>query len=192
MLRLARARTTTMRHEGGFTLPELAVATTVTLIIGVAVLSFIVLSARQYTGQEDRVTTTDEARNALLRITNELRDAGAVTWVDQGTVQAEARASDGTFHQVTYSCDTGTGGTSTCTRTDATTSDEELLVEGVVNANNFRLIAGSDLTGTTSEGGAVEIRLELDLDDTDNPIVLSSAVRPRNCSTTAGVINPCS
>ncbi len=190
MLRLARARTTTTR-QGGFTLPELAVTTTVMLIIGVAVLSFIVVSARQYTGQEDRVTTTDEARNALLRITNELRDAGAVTFVDQGTVQAEARASDGTFHQVTYSCGTGTGGTETCTRTDATTGDEELLVEGVVNANNFRLIAGSDLTGTSSEGGAVEVRLELDLDDAENPIVLSSAVRPRNCSTTAGVVNPC-
>jgi hypothetical protein len=31
----------------------------------------------------------------------------------------------------------------------------------------------------------------VDLDDAANPVVLSSAVRPRNCSNVAGVINPC-
>ncbi len=186
MSMFAHARTRKPGHEGGFTLPELAVATMVMLIIGAAVLTFIVISARQYTGQEDRVTTTDDARNALLLITNELRDAGAVTFVDSQTVQAEVRATDGTFHQVTFACEG-----SSCSRTDATTEEESVLVEGVENEEAFALIAGSDVADATSEGGAVQVRLELPVDEADNPIVLSSAVRPRNCSATAGVINPC-
>ena len=176
-------------HEGGYTLPELTVAATVTLIVAVAVMGFIVVSARQYSGQEHRVTRTDDARNALMRITDELRDAGAVTVVDARTVRAEVRGADGSFHQVTFTCDTATGGTAICTRTDA--DGEEQLVTGVVNDQNFQLVPGSDITGTGSQGGAIRVRLELDLDDAVNPIVLSSAVKPRNCSSTPGVVNPC-
>lgn len=191
MPRFARARIETLREQGGFTLPELAVGTTVMLIIAVAVLTFIVVSARQYSGQEDRVTATDDARNALLRITGELRDAGGVTFVDERTLQAEARESDGSLHRVTYACSGSATDAGSCTRTDATTGEQELLVEEVVNETNFSLVAGSDLVGTGSAGGAVLVRLELDLDEAENPIVLSSAVRPRNCSAQAGVINPC-
>jgi Tfp pilus assembly protein PilW len=166
------------------------VAIIVMLIVVAAIMTFIALAARQYSGQEERVTQTDQARNALMTITSELRDAGAVIHTDDRTVQAEVRQADGTYHQVTYACETA-GATSTCTRTDAVTAEEELLIEGVVNTNNFALVAGSTLAGTGSGGGAIAVILELDLEDAENPVTLSSAVRPRNCSSTAGVINPC-
>jgi prepilin-type N-terminal cleavage/methylation domain-containing protein len=189
MPRTAAARKTKVRDEGGFTLHELSVGVAVMLIIAAAVMAFIVIAARQYSNQEERVTQTDQARNAMMRITSELRDAGAVTHVNDRTVQAEVRQADGSYHQVTYGCEGGP--TSACTRADAVTGDEELLVEDVVNSNNFPLVAGSTLEGTGSKGGAIAVILELDLDDADTPITLSSAVRPRNCSSAAGVINPC-
>jgi prepilin-type N-terminal cleavage/methylation domain-containing protein len=190
MLRRAAMRKFKLRDEGGFTLPELSVAVIVMLIVGAAVMTFIVVAARQYSGQEDRVTHTDEARNALQRITGELRDAGAVSYIDARTVQAEVRQADGTYHQVTFACE-GAAPTGTCSRSDAVTGGEELLVEGVVNSNNFAHVTGSTLAGTGSDGGAIAVVLELDLEDAENPVTLSSAVRPRNCSNTAGVINPC-
>src|SRR5687768_4456790 len=154
MPRTAAARITKVRDEGGFTLPELSVAIIVMLIVVAAVLAFILVAIRQYSGQEERVTQTDQARNAMLRITSELRDAGAVTQVDARTVQAEVRQTDGSYHQVTFACQ-GPAAASSCSRTDAVTGEEELLVEDVVNANNFALVPGSKLAGTGSEGGAL-------------------------------------
>ena len=189
MTRLTAARTTDVRDEGGFTLHELSVAAAVMLIIAAAVMTFIVVAIRQYSNQEERVTQTDQARNAMMRITGELRDAGAVVHLNDRTVQAEVRQTDGSYHQVTYSCEGGS--VSACTRADAVTGEEELLVEDVVNSNNFALVRGSTLDGTGTKGGAIAVILELDLADADNPVTLSSAVRPRNCSSAEGTINPC-
>lgn len=186
--RRAAARLKRLREEDGLTLPELAVTAILLAIIAVAVMTFIVVSARQYGNQEDRVTTTDEARNALMRISSDLRDAGAVS-VAGGVVTAEVRQADGSLVPTTYSCAPDGGGLATCSATTATGSEQ--LVSGVVNTDNFVAILGSDVDPTATQGGAVAIRLELQLDDAANPFVLATAVKPRNCSEAAGVVNPC-
>jgi Tfp pilus assembly protein PilW len=180
-----------LRREDGYTLVELPIGFTVSLIIAVAVMAFILVSARQWLGQEERVVTVDEARNALQQMTHELRDAsgtaGGVMVVDQRTVDAHVLRSDTGSDLIRYRC-APDGATATCTRTNLTTGGAaEPLAEGVVNTDNFTIVPGSTVTGVPSEGGAVLIRLELDLARAENPIGLESAVKPRNCVNNPGV-----
>lgn len=176
-------------REHGFTLPELSVAILVLGIVSTAILTFVVVSAGQFRNQDERVSATDEARTALLTMTSEIRDAGSVRLVDARTLQAEVRQANNTTHLVTYSCVTGTSGLSTCSRTDPAANTQHVLADDVTNTNNFAVIAGSPTAG--SQGGAVQIRLALDLDDAANPLVLTAAATPRNCAAAgAGVVNP--
>jgi Tfp pilus assembly protein PilW len=185
-----------LRREDGYTLVELPVGFVVSLIIAVAVMTFILVSARQYQGQEERISTLDETRNALQRMTHELRDAngaaGGVMVVDSRTVDAHVLRPDTGSDLIRYRC-APDGATATCTRTNLTAGGPAApLAEGVVNTDNFAIVPGSTVGGVPSEGGAVLIRLELDLERANNPIVLESAVKPRNCAENpaVGVVSP--
>ncbi|MGH2952059.1 MAG: PulJ/GspJ family protein [Solirubrobacterales bacterium] len=188
----ARSPLRGLRREDGYTLVELPIGFGVALVIAVAVMAFILISARQFQGQEERISTLDETRNALQQMTHELRDASLVTVVDARTVDAQVRRASSGFDQVRYQC-APDGPASTCTRANITAGGGAAPVaEGVVNTDNFAILAGSGLSGTGSEGGAVAIKLQLDLERAENPIVLESAVKPRNCVANPGigVVNP--
>ncbi len=186
-LNLAPRKRGQLAAEGGFTLTELLVVAGVLAIVAIAIMTFILVSARTFGSQEDRVTRTDDARNALLRISSELRDAGTVT-ITGGVVTAQVRQADGSVTPTSYSCTTGGGGLSSCSATTAAGST--LLVENVVNSDVFAAIAGSD-SGASSLGGGIQIRMALDLEESSNPIVLTTAVKPRNCAAFGtGVVNP--
>lgn len=185
-----------LRREDGYTLVELPVGFTVSLIVAVAVMAFILVSARQWLGQEERIVSIDEARNALQQMTHELRDAsgtaGGVTVVDSRTVDAHVLRADTGSDLIRFRC-APDGPTATCTRTNLTAGGPAApLADGVVNTDNFEILPGSTVGGVPSEGGAVLIRLELDLQRAENPVVLESAVKPRNCVTNpaVGVVSP--
>lgn len=192
MVELSRALIRRGRSEGGFTLTELSVGFTVSLIVAVAVMTFILISTRQWQGQEERVTSIDEARNTIQLMIGELRDANNVRWVDQRTVDASVRTAAGSYEQVRYQC-TGTPPSGSCTRTVSGSGVSKPLVDRVQNVNNFSVTSASDVPGVPTLGGTLRILLQLDLDKAENPIVLSSAVKPRNCAPAgAGVVNrPC-
>lgn len=178
MVEFGRALLRKCRSQGGFTLPELTVGLAVTMIIAVAVMSFILISTRLWQTQEERVSTTDEARNALQIVVTELRDAPLVAWADERTVYATVRTASGTLENVRYQCTSGTP-TGTCTRTNTATGASRQLLTGLVNQDNFTLIPSSD---PGEVPGTVEVRFDLGLDRAENPIALSSAISPRNCS----------
>lgn len=183
----------TIRDERGFTLPELAVGIAVTLIIAAAGMTFIVLAGHQLSNQGERVSATDDARNALLAMTSEIRDATLVTIVDARTVDATVWTQSGAVENVRFSCEPD-GATSRCTRTNTGTGDIRELVSGVTNDENFAAVAGSDIGATASQGGALEIDLDIALEEAQNPLRLISTVKPRNCvgSPGSGVVNsPC-
>lgn len=164
-------------------------------VLAAAAMTFIVVSSRQYAGQQDRVQATDDARNALLNMTSELRDATSVKLVDARTVDATVRNADGTLSDVRFACATVGGGVSECTRTDVTSGASELLISDVENDDNFSSVSGSDLTGTSSMNGALLIDLDVELSDVsspEHPFNLVATVKPRNCVTApaAGVLNP--
>jgi prepilin-type N-terminal cleavage/methylation domain-containing protein len=184
-------------RQGGFAVPELAVAIAVSGIIAAAALTFVVVSSRQYEGQQDRVYATDKARNALMEMTSELRDAPHVQFVDARTVDATVRNADGSTSEVRFSCSPSgdVTGLHRCSRIDLETGEERLIASGVANQDNFSTVGGSDLAGTASLGGALRIDLDIDLSDVtrpENPINLVATVKPRNCVTGAatGVLNP--
>ena len=178
MVDFARALSRKCRSQGGFTLPELTVGFAVTMIIAVAVMTFILISTRQWQTQEERVGSTDEARNALHAVLTELREAPMVAWANDRTVYATVRTASGALENVRYQCASGTP-TGTCTRTNTATGASRQLLEGLVNTDNFTLIPSSD---PAEVPGTVEIRFDLGLERAENPIALSSAVSPRNCS----------
>ena len=194
----ALGRVEQMRSEGGFSLPELSVAIMVSGVIVAAGLTFIVVSAHQWGNQEGRVTATDKARNALIVMTSELRDATEVTLVDARTVEATIWNPDGTVTDVRFACSGSGGGLSECTRTVIATGAEETLVVDVTNSDNFSKVLGSDLSGTGSSNGALKVTLDVLIDDPTteydpgNPVALTATVKPRNCvgEAAAGVLNP--
>ena len=122
--RLRRART----DESGFTFPELAVASTVMLIIAVAIMALLLVSIRQNDNQADRVTSLDSARNALLQMTNEVREAAGLNSVSPQVLDVLVHFPNDTsepYHWVRYKCvgndqggSQGLGGT--CSRQDKT------------------------------------------------------------------------
>ncbi len=187
-----------MRDERGFTFPELTVAILVTGIIVSAGFTFVVISVHQWGNQQGRVTATDKARNALNSMTSELRDATSVKLVNARTVDASVWNANGTVTSVRYACGAAPAGGQRCTRTVVATGASQTIVDDLTNANNFAKISGSDLAGTTSRNGALQIDFEIQVKDNTNasdpanPVSLVATVKPRNCVATAatGVLNP--
>lgn len=193
MIRRLRAHISkSRRDERGFTLPELSVGLTVTLVIAAAAMAFIAVTTRQYEDQGGRVEATDDARNALRGMAGEIRDATLVTLVNARTVDATVWTAAGTLQNVRYACASVPGGMSSCTRTVVGSGQPRTIVSDVTNVNNFDKVLGSDLTGTTSEGGALRMRVDVDIPEASNPLSLESTVKPRNCvaSPGTGVLNP--
>jgi Tfp pilus assembly protein PilW len=184
-------------HEGGFAFPELSVAMLVTGIVVASGLAFVVVSVHQWGGQEGRVAATDSARNALNAISLELRDAASVTLVNATTVDALLYSSNGSTSNVRFACEIE-GETGTCTRTDLSSGETTTVVDGVTNPDNFTRVLGSDVAGTSSENGTLQIKLDVRIEDTtsesdpDDPLSLLATVKPRNCvaAPAAGVLNP--
>ncbi|MDX6588133.1 MAG: hypothetical protein QOI31_2606 [Solirubrobacterales bacterium] len=183
--------------EGGFTFPELSVAMLVTGIVVASGLTFVVVSVHQWGNQEGRVDATDDARNALNSMALELRDAASVKLVNASTVDASLWNSNGTTSTVRFACAVS-GGTRRCTRTVIATGATETLVDDVTNSDNFAKVLGSDVAGTSSANGALQIKVEAEVEDTtsdgdpQDPLSLLETVKPRNCvaSPATGVLNP--
>jgi Tfp pilus assembly protein PilW len=181
--------------EGGFSFPELSVAMVVTIIVAAAGLAFIGVSIHQWGNQEGRTSATDDARNALNSMATELRDAASVKLVNATTVDASVWNANGTTSNVRFACSVTTG---VCTRTLLSSGASKTIVDDVENANNFAKVLGSDVTGTTSQNGALQIRLDVAIKDGTNasdperPLSLVATVKPRNCvaAPAAGVLNP--
>ncbi len=170
-------------------LPELTVGVVVAGIIAVAVMAFILISTRQWQTQEERVSTTDAARNGLHAMVAELRDAQAVTYVSSQRVDATVRTPTGGAEAVSYQCVGGTP-TGSCSRITLSSGASRLLVEGVTEPNVFARVSASDVAGVDVADRTLSLSLSLDQERAQNPIVLASSVTPRNCSETPGVMNP--
>lgn len=194
-----RATRRRLACEGGFTFPELSVAMLATGIVVAAGMTFVVVSVHQWGGQEGRVTATDKARNALESISLELRDAASVKLVNATTVDATVWNSNGTTSNIRFAC-APSGDARACTRTDLTSGARTTIVDGVTNTDNFTKVVGSDVTGTSSQNGTLQIKVDAKIEDTTSdadpvdPLSLLTTVKPRNCVTSpaTGVLNaPC-
>ena len=127
MTRIRRSIRALSTDEGGFTLPELLVATVLSLLLLGAAVSLFTSSVGAQSKLTSRATQIQDARGTIDRITRELRQGVAVstgspsaltmiTYVNSATCGGAA-ASTAIACQVTYSCTT-----SACTRTERNTN----------------------------------------------------------------------
>lgn len=214
--RLRRLRT----EEDGFTFPELAVAAIVTLIIAVAVMALLLVSIRQNDNQADRVTALDSARNAVLLMTNEVRESAGLNSVSPQVLDVLVEFPEDTenpYHWVRYKCvgndqgnSQGLGGT--CTRQDKTIhSGPDCADDGtgpgcIVFLRNV-VKNGTDHFAEPCENGALETTEErqfcvrdnrtvqfsvwVDVSGATNPIEIRGAATVRNCMNQQEEVIPC-
>jgi type II secretory pathway pseudopilin PulG len=114
-------------RDAGFTLVELLVAATVSMVIGGMLLSFIMTttrSARATTAQHDM---NEEARNALNRVARELRQASEITYAinPDGPAYSATGLTAITF-RADFNGDGCIGNSPTCAGTNNASNPEEV------------------------------------------------------------------
>jgi prepilin-type N-terminal cleavage/methylation domain-containing protein len=205
--------------EGGFTFPELIIASAVTLIIAAAAMALIGVSFRQNESQYNRVEALDEARNGLMSMAAEIRSAVALESVSSQILDVLVAAPEDTanpYHWVRYKCvgnapsSGGLGGT--CSRQDKTLhsgADCSSTGTGPGCVVILRRVTREDTDSfdepcenydsTTTEekhfcvkqNRTVQLSVFVSVDGAENPIELRSAVTIRNCLTNQGQVIPC-
>jgi len=176
------------RSQDGWTLVELLVTITVSLVILAGVLSLWTGAAANEEHNAQRFKTLDEARTALERMTRDVREAVAVTGVTSQVVTLKlwtrdlAGATPSALHVVAYDCGVpGTiASTYRCVRTDTTASaPAETVIDRLTSPSVFTTTAGKP---------NLELRLSALIVGASNPIVLHSGASPRNCT---GALSAC-
>jgi len=195
--------------EGGFTLLELLIAMTLSLVVFSAVVVGLVVFDRQTSQTTSKVTSLDSANIGILRIARDIRQATLSTSGGYGlTVNPNGKAlgvyleerpgGTGTaaLHNVTYTCaaDAGPSIYNTCTRTDTTcatlpctpgvpaanVSSTATLIGNLTSAQIFAA------TGATSAANgpmisAVKVTLAPAISGSALPAVIQETLVPRNC-----------
>jgi prepilin-type N-terminal cleavage/methylation domain-containing protein len=181
MVDFARALFRKCRSQGGFTLPELTVGMAVTLIVAAAAMTLVVVFGHQVRNQEDRGTSLDSARTGLAKMVREVRQAGQIVPVPANEALAfdawvPVTLTDGTtaVHRVRFDCSTPADLGRKCTRQDLDVAGSPAvqLVTAVVNDDVFAY-GGADRT--------VGIKLEVDVEEAENPLAIEGAATARNC-----------
>ena len=184
MLRRMRAR---VADEGGFTLPELLIATLIGLSVVGAAAMFFTVGVRDEPKVAARANRIQEARFTMERIVRELRQGSAVssasagqltfvTYVDKttcgGVLTNTARAC-----RVTYNCSGGI-----CTRTEAqpdgSAPGTAVTVATGLSSNNVFTYTPATLTTPASVG----VSLAFPAQNGDDAITLSDGATLRNPS----------
>jgi Tfp pilus assembly protein PilW len=140
-----------LRGEGGFTLPELLMASMLgLLVVGVAATMFVA-AVRSQPNLNTKGIRITQARVLAERMVRELRQ-GRTVYTATATqlsflthlYNASCGSASGGFCRVTYTCTTG----GTCTRVQAkpdgsSASSPATVVTGLANGNVFSYLTGS-------------------------------------------------
>ncbi len=117
------------RHKSGFTIAELLIAVAIAGMLLAAVAVAFNASATNYRENEEIFTTINAARQALTRITSQLRTAAAV---DPNAPANECSFFTSAMDDITYRYDSGQGRLYLRTNSDG---QEYVLCENVVAMN---------------------------------------------------------
>jgi len=173
-------------QEDGFSLIEMIVTMSMSLVILAALLVLWSSTARNETVNAARYESIDDASRTLERMTREVREATTVsqtaskvtlTVLKRGLAVTDVSAP----HAIEYDC-SGAGsraGTFACTRTDHTTGATAIVLDALTTSSVFSNVAGQP---------NLKISLSLVVSNQDNPIVVSGGASPRNCT---GALSSC-
>jgi type II secretory pathway pseudopilin PulG len=140
--------------DRGLTLVELLVATAMTIIITGAAVALMVSALHKQQNVTSRSDRIGEARNAIEKITNDIRQGRKVTVAGPTgvTIETYCDSSSGLGEKCTvaYACATETTGKYKCTRTVGTTTTTPIIE---LSSPNVFCFVPSTVSGNESECG---------------------------------------
>jgi prepilin-type N-terminal cleavage/methylation domain-containing protein len=176
--------------QRGFTLPELAIAALIALIVAAAGMTLLVTMVRSQPTVSESAAQVQQGRTMLESLSRELRQGesvlsptasglSALTYVNSASCGGAPTAT-AILCRVTYVC-----GPTSCTRTeqnpDGTGSGApETVVRGITGPNVF------SYEGTAGDPSYVGIRLVFPADDGSEAITLDGGAALRNHFETGG------
>ena len=181
--RLVRARLRRLRSETGFTLIEVLVATSLSLILLMAIAGFASFAQKRQADTGNRSDALIQGRAALERITRDLRQATSVNATTPGMITLRMYGAGGTsLRDVRYDCRTNSrcdrfegpaGGTLTATNTP-------LIGDG--GPSPVSQVQSATFTASTIDVSQdyVEVEIQISLPGRPLPITLSDGVHLRN------------
>lgn len=209
-----------VRRDGGFTSIELLTSASLMLVVAAAVMTLMLVGFRQTDNQNDRVVALDEARNALLKMQNEIRSASGLDSVSPQVLDVLIHVpedSQNPYHWIRYKCigndkgsSAGLGGT--CNRQDKTEypgadcSDDGtgdgcvVILRNVVKHGEAHFAEPCDnyVSGGTEdkhfcvkENRTVQLSIFVEVPGAENPIELRGAITVRNCLDNQQEVYPC-
>ncbi len=161
--------------EQGFTLVELLVATSIGLVVMLAIAGFADIAQRSQSDTGARSDRLGAQRQALEQMTRELRQATTINAATPGLVDFQVYGSaPGAMRQIRYDCRTG----QRCRRYEGP-------VPGSLALTNDSLVENVDTATFTTQTLAasqdyIGIELRVALPDRPLPISLSDGVHLRN------------
>jgi prepilin-type N-terminal cleavage/methylation domain-containing protein len=169
-----------LRDERGFTLVEMLAAVPLMLIIFFAVFQLYEVSVREQSRGDARVRGIVEQKNALERMSRELRDSVAVRYRTSEIIDAQV-STGGSW--VRYDC-SGT----TCRRslgTDESTYGSPVTLISNVHSAEFHTLSnsGGTLVPDYVNPTFVSVTLRVSVRGANNPIVLNDGFNLRNLTT---------
>lgn len=206
--------------EQGLTLPELLIASAITLILAVSVMALMLTAFRQNTNQYDRIVTLDEARNGMLQMTTEIRGSAGLNSVSAQVLDVLVHFPEDTanpYHWIRYKCvgnnqgsSTGLGGT--CSRQDkdlnsgpdcadaGTGPGCTIILRNVIKyggdpfgepCDNYAPASTEEKHFCIKGSRTVQFSIFSLPPGATNPIELRTAVTVRNCITPQEQVVPC-
>jgi type II secretory pathway pseudopilin PulG len=182
MPRLAKAAQVS-RGEGGFTLPELLIATFIAMIVLGAAVTVFTAGIRSQPRVNAQSAAIEQARTAMERMIRELRQGSSVPTASTSQLAIVTYVHDSTcgtstpLCRVTYTCSAGA-----CTRTVA-------RPDGTLSGAPFRVVSGLSSTNVFSytaptSGVAASVRVTMSMagEAGTNAITLSDQAALRNPS----------
>ncbi|AQT69567.1 Tfp pilus assembly protein PilW [Anaerohalosphaera lusitana] len=158
-----------VRARSGFTMVEILIALSVTAMLMTAVALAFDASVKNYTTNENLYKAVNNARQALTRMTTELRTAQAVA-TSEGTSQLSMVNSAG--DDITYAYDSNNQTLELITNDD--TTDSDYIVCRNVTAVDFQRTTVPDEPGVVRD---VQLSITLDIGDVSRTIATAAVLR---------------
>jgi type II secretory pathway pseudopilin PulG len=179
------------RSESGFTLVELLFASMIGLMVIATGVTVFITAGRSQPGQVQRGVTIQQARNAMERMTREIRQ-GSTVYSSTGTQLAlltmvhsascgGAQANTAIQCKVTYTCTSGN-----CTRVEAppppatTPIATTTVIRGLSSSSIFRYTPTCGATSTSGAPGYICVNLAFPGNNGDDALTVEDGAAPDN------------
>lgn len=152
-------------NRKGFSLVEVMVVSALFTVICAAVYAVLLSGNKVWNFTEPRIMMQQEARNSLLRMSGDIRQANSVTTPEPGSTSSSCQITDSSGVSVTYSIN----------------ADGELVrATGAGESILAHNISAVGFTREASNPAVIKIEVTAEITGKGSPLVLSTRVKVRN------------